>query len=118
MIADGCRIGEGATIENSVIGLRTIVGKNVTIKNSIIMGAADYEEDSADKLPLGIGDGTVIDGAIIDLDCRIGKDVQIVNGKDRTDTDLENPVCVIRDGIPIIIKKSVLDDGWKLDEKV
>jgi len=118
LIADGCRIGEGATIENSVIGLRTIVGKNVTIKNSIVMGAADYETGSADKLPLGIGDGTVIDGAIIDLDCRIGKNVQIINGKNRSDTDLENPICVIRDGIPIIIKKSVLDDGWKLDEKV
>lgn len=118
LIADGCRIGAGATIENSVIGLRTIVGENVTIKNSIIMGAADYEDESAEALPLGIGDGTVIDGAIIDLDCRIGKNVQIVNGKDRTDTDLENPVCVIRDGIPIIIKKSVLADGWKLDEKV
>ena len=118
LIADGCRIGAGTTIENSVIGLRTIVGENVTIKNSIIMGSADYEEDSADKIPLGIGDQAVIDGAIVDLDCRIGKGVQIVNGKDRSDTDLENPVCVIRDGIPIIIKKSVLADGWKLDEKV
>ena len=118
LIADGCRISAGAEIENSVIGLRTIVGKNVTIRNSIVMGAADYEDVSTSKMPLGIGAGTVIDGAIIDLDCRIGKNVEIVNGRKREDTDLGNPVCVIRDGIPIIIKKSVLKSGWKLDQDI
>ena len=118
LVADGCRIGEGSNIENSVIGLRTIIGKNVTIKNSIVMGAADYDEDSDKKVILGIGDGTVIDGAIVDLDCRIGENVQIVNGKGQMDTDLDHPICVIRDGIPIIIKKSVLQDGWKLDDNI
>ena len=118
LIADGCRIAEGSHIENSVIGLRTIIGKNVTIKNSIVMGAAEYDEDSDKNIILGIGDGTVIDGAIIDLDCRIGENVEIVNGKSQMDTDLDHPICVIRDGIPIIIKKSVLEDGWKLDDNV
>ncbi len=48
LIADGCVIESGAVIENSVIGLRTHVGKNVTIKNSVLMGADEYESD-ADK---------------------------------------------------------------------
>ena len=118
LIADGCRIGEGAVIENSIIGLRTIVGKNVTIKNSIIMGAADYERDDDDRIPLGIDEDTLIDGAIVDLDCRIGKNVKIIGNADQPDSDLEHPICVVRDGIPIIIKKSVLEDGWNLNDAI
>ncbi len=37
LVADGCKIGRGTVIENSVIGLRTNIGDNVTIRNSIIM---------------------------------------------------------------------------------
>ena len=118
LIADGCRIGEGAVIENSIIGLRTIVGKNVTIKNSIIMGAADYERDDNKRIPLGIDEGTLIDGAIVDLDCRIGKNVKIIGNADQPDSDLEHSICVVRDGIPIIIKKSVLEDGWNLNDVI
>ena len=118
LIADGCRIGEGAVIENSIIGLRTIVGKNVTIKNSIIMGAADYEHDECDKIPLGIDEDTLIDGAIVDLDCRIGRNVKIIGNTDQPDSDLEHEICVVRDGIPIIIKKSVLEDGWNLNDVI
>ena len=118
LIADGCRIGEGAVIENSIIGLRTIVGKNVTIKNSIIMGAADYERDDNDQIPLGIDEDTLIDGAIVDLDCRIGKNVKIIGNADQPDSDLEHQICVVRDGIPIIIKKSVLEDGWNLNDVI
>lgn len=117
LIADGCKIGEGAHIENSVIGLRTIVGKNATIKNSIIMGAADYEVADEGKVSLGIGEGAVIDGAIVDLDCRIGPNVEIIDSKKRDDTDVENPTWVVRDGIPIIVKKAVLPAGWKLDDQ-
>ncbi len=38
LVADGCRIEEGAVIENSIIGLRCLIGRNVTIRNSILMG--------------------------------------------------------------------------------
>ncbi len=116
LIADGCQIGEGAVIENSIIGLRTIVGKNVTIKNSIIMGAADYERQDNTGVALGIDEDTLIDGAIIDLDCRIGKNVKIIGNADQADTDVQHPICVVRDGIPIIIKKTLLEDGWNLND--
>ena len=32
LVADGCRIGKGSIIENSVIGLRCVIGEGVTIK--------------------------------------------------------------------------------------
>ena len=62
LIADGCRIESGAVIENSVIGLRCLVGRDVTIRNSILMGNDFYE--SPDEIdhhlsngmpPLGVG---------------------------------------------------------------
>ncbi len=122
LIANGCSIGDGAVIENSVIGLRTQIAPNVTIKDSIIMGAAYYDEELPTEvdtdIPLGIGAGTVIEGSIVDLDCRIGNNVRIVNGKKRDQTDLSHSICVIRDGIPIVVKKSILADGWNLDEQV
>ena len=117
LVANGCVIGEGAIIENSVIGLRTIIDANVTIKDSIIMGC-DYYEREPGEIPMHIGEGSHIEGSIIDKNCRIGKNVTIINEAGREQTDLEHPVCVIRDGIPVVIKKSVLPDGWSLESEI
>jgi glucose-1-phosphate adenylyltransferase len=122
LVSAGCEIGDGVEIENSVIGIRTKIAPGVKIKDSIIMGAAYYNSERPAEvetdLPLGIGEGSVIEGAIIDLDCRIGKNVRVINGKQRTDTSLDHSTCVIRDGIPIVIKKAILPDGWTLDDEV
>ena len=122
LISIGCEIGDDVEIENSVVGLRTKIAPGVKIKNSIIMGASYFNSERPAEvetdIPLGVGEGTIIDGAIIDLDCRIGKNVRIINGRDRSDTSLDNEICVIRDGIPILIKKSILPDGWTLDDEV
>ncbi len=64
LISDGCTIEDGATIENSVVGLRCRIGRDVTIRNSILMGADFYEPTSTRAQPapafppLGIGPGT------------------------------------------------------------
>ncbi len=119
LIADGCRIGKGARIENSVIGLRCIIGQDVTIRNSIIMGD-DFYEQVDDRRPcgpdhpaMGIGSGSVIDGAIVDKNCRIGRNVHVVN-QQGIDNGPDMPDCVIRDGIPVVVKDAVLPDGWTL----
>lgn len=115
LIADGCRIGKGAVIENSVVGLRCIIGENVTIKNTVIMGADEYDGATlpAGVIPMGIGDGSYIDGAILDKNCRIGKNVRIVNSQ-KIETRGEDDPCVIRDGIPCVVKEAVLADGFTL----
>lgn len=122
MISNGCEIGEGAVIENSVIGLRTIIEPNVTIKDSIVMGCDFYERDDElvgqDQLPMRIGSGTYIQGAIIDKNCRLGKNVKIINESGRQQTNLEHKICVIRDGIPVIVKDSVLKDGWSIETQI
>jgi glucose-1-phosphate adenylyltransferase len=121
LIADGCRIGHGAVIENSIIGLRCIIGQDVTIRNSIIMGDDYYEQPdearpcSPNHPALGIGSGSVIEGAIVDKNCRIGRHVRVVN-----DQGVENgpdaPDCVVRDGIPVVVKDAELKDGWTLQD--
>lgn len=120
LIADGCRIGKGAVIENSVVGLRCVIGENAVIRDSVLMGAdfMETEEELAIAAqqglpPVGIGDGSQILGAILDKNCRIGKNVRIVNSNGCDSSDEFDP-CVIRDGIPILIKDSTLPDNWKM----
>lgn len=117
LIADGCRIGKGAVIENSIIGLRCIIGENVTIRNSFIMGEDYYEQPDDERSPnhpaTGIGRGSVIEGAIVDKNCRIGDNVRVVNERGIENGD-DAPDCVIRDGIPVVVKDAVLPHDWKL----
>lgn len=120
LISDGCVIGKGATIENSVIGVRCVIGEGATIKNTLIMGN-DFFEHQSDRAryleqgqpPLGIGENCYIDGAIIDKNVRIGKNVRIVN-EQRVESRGEDEPCIIRDGVPVVVKEGVLPDGWKL----
>ena len=122
LISNGCRMGAGSVIENSVIGLRTITDPSVVIQDSILMGndfyAGEGDEEGDLDVPLTIGEGTVIKGAIIDKNVRMGKNVKIVNESGRTDTSHDHPQCVIRDGIPIVMKNVSLPDGWDLEKDV
>ncbi len=122
LISSGCRLGKGTVIENSVVGLRAITDPDVTIKKSIVMGndfyAGEGEEEGDLDVPLTIGSGTVIEGAIIDKNVRIGCNVKIVNSSGRMDTSHDHPKCVIRDGIPIVMKNVTLPDGWDLEKDV
>jgi glucose-1-phosphate adenylyltransferase len=119
LIAEGCHIGKGAHIENSIIGLRCVIGENVTIRDSIIMGADEFDTDERRVVddrqlpPLGIGAGSVIEGAILDKNCRVGRNVRIVNSQ-RIENTPDADDCVIRDGIPVVVKNASLADGWKL----
>jgi len=115
-IADGSIIESGAVIENSLIGLRCRIGRNVTIRNSILMGSDWYETPdmiadcrSRSEPPLGIGEGSHVEGAILDKNCRIGQNVRVVNaqGVDRTD---ETPHGMIRAGIVVLAKGTILPD--------
>src|SRR5690606_26742988 len=45
LVGDGCRI-QDATIRYSVIGLRAMVGRGVTIHRTVMMGADFYESDA------------------------------------------------------------------------
>jgi len=115
LLTDGCTIHE-AHISDSVIGLRSIIHSHTKIQASVIMGADFYEteEDQATNLRLGrpnvgIGEGTSIERAIVDKNARIGRNVQIRAIPNRPDTENEN--WVAKDGIVIVPKKAILQDG-------
>jgi glucose-1-phosphate adenylyltransferase len=116
IVSDGCVVGAGTTITRSILGVRTQVGKNVTLKNSVIIGADRYEspaergENERRGMPnLGVGDGSVIDNAILDKDARIGANVRIINQDKIKNAEGRN--YVIRDGIVCIPKAAVVLDG-------
>jgi glucose-1-phosphate adenylyltransferase len=120
LIADGCRIEEGAVIENSIIGLRCLIGRNAVVRNSVLMGNDFYEsphEIEADRdegrPPLGIGEGAEIDGAILDKNCRIGCHARVVNAQNVDFTE-ETEFGMVRDGIFVVPKGATLPDGWTM----
>ncbi len=120
LVADGCRIEEGAVVENSIVGLRCVIGRNVTIRNSILMGNDFYEQPheiaadaAAGITPLGVGAGSHIEGAIIDKNCRIGCNVRAINSRGLENSE-ETPFGMIRDGIFVVPKGTTLPDGWVL----
>lgn len=115
LLADGGRIQE-ATIRDSVIGLRSIIGERVTVQRTVMMGADFYEtekeiaeNEGLGHVHIGIGSGSVIEGAIIDKNARIGQHVIIRQFQDRKDEDHEN--WISREGIVIIPKNAVVPDG-------
>ena len=121
LIADGCVIEPGASIENSVIGLRCRIGANCQIRNSILMGADYYEtsdelsaDESCHRPPVGIGANTVIDTAIVDKNARIGRNVSVKVPPQTVSKDC-GPTCVVRDGIAVVEKDATLPDGWSLE---
>lgn len=110
VIADGCTIGRGSVIENSVIGVRAQIGENVTIRNTYIMGIDYYESRPTNPIALGIGDNSIIENAIIDKNARIGRNVRILNEAGTIDAE-ETRHAVISDGIVVVPKHTSIPDG-------
>jgi glucose-1-phosphate adenylyltransferase len=117
-IADGCII-VGATIEHSIIGIRSRIEPGVTIKDSIVMGLDDYEtldqlhSSTARGVPaLGIGRNTYIERAIVDKNARIGENVRISpQGKPE---NLDGDNWYIRDGIVVVPKGATIRSGTQI----
>lgn len=115
LMTDGCRI-QSSRIQNSVIGLRSVIYANCLIESSIIMGADVYETDEmrAENVRLGrphigIGEGAHVAAAIIDKNARIGRGVQIRAIPDRPDSESEHWVST--EGIVTIPKRAIIPDG-------
>lgn len=116
LISDGCTVLTGATLERCLLGVRSRVGRNVNLQDTIVIGADALEtpeqcaENRKQGVPdIGIGDNTIIRRAILDKDCRIGRDVKIINARGVTEEEGEN--YVIRDGIVVIPNDVVVPDG-------
>jgi glucose-1-phosphate adenylyltransferase len=116
LLSDGCVVRAGANLERCVLGVRSFIGRDVMLRETVFNGA-DRVENDAERAAnrkggvpdFGIGDGSVIRRAIIDKDCRIGRNVRVVNARDVQDA--EGDRYVIRDGIVVVPNGTILPDG-------
>nr|XP_027118044.1 inactive glucose-1-phosphate adenylyltransferase small subunit 2, chloroplastic-like isoform X3 [Coffea arabica] len=119
VVGDGCVLSR-CKIKGTVVGMRTRVGEGATIEDSIIMGSDTYPgsivqgvnaNHGVSNIPIGIGEGAVIKKAIVDKNARIGKNVLIINKDNVQEGDKEANGYVIRKGIIIIIERAIISDG-------
>jgi glucose-1-phosphate adenylyltransferase len=115
VVSEGC-IVMAADIEQSVIGIRSRIGRGTRLRQTLVLGADDYESvaeiERAERRglpPLGIGEDCVIERAIIDKNARIGRGVRIQNQAGVQEADGEG--YYVRDGIVLVPKGGVLRDG-------
>ncbi len=119
IVAEGCIIEKGVKIDRSLIGLRSCLGENCVLDGVVLMGADLYSSDhravstNSSDPPLGIGAGTQIAGAIVDKNCRIGKNV-IIRKPENCPEDARCGPVIIRDGVIVVPRGTVLPDGWEL----
>jgi len=115
IIAEGSVI-VNSQIVNSVIGIRSVIRENATVKNVVMMGADYYPwHDPGVRDPVegpenpGIGEESYVEGAIIDKNVSIGRRCVIKN-RDQVQEG-EGPNFYIRDGIVVLPKNARIPDG-------
>lgn len=116
IIAEGCII-RAASIENSVIGIRSRIGDGTVIQYCYMMGSDYFETiDEMNRAlergmpPIGIGNNCLIQNAIIDKNCRIGHNVQIKGDQSLPNGDHE--LYTVKDGIVVIKKNAIIPDNY------
>jgi glucose-1-phosphate adenylyltransferase len=116
LISEGSII-HARLIDTAIIGIRSRIGENTVIKNTIVMGNDMYQSliemaNNADQIPLGVGHYCHIEHAILDKGCRIGNNVVIKGGDHLADVD--TPAYTIRDGIVVVKKGAVIEEGTRI----
>jgi glucose-1-phosphate adenylyltransferase len=116
LISDGCVVLPGCTIDRALLGVRSRVGKDSVIRESVIIGADRFESDEERECNrkngrpnYNIGDGCLIERSILDKDCRVGNNVKITNARNVQRED--GKFYSIRDGIVVIPKGAEVPDN-------
>ena len=105
-----------ATVENSVVGIRSYIADGAVLRRTVMLGADYLPWSDVSSRPgigtpehPGIGENSVVENAIIDKNVQIGRDCRITNetGIDEADGD----GWTIRDGVVVLEKNAVIPDG-------
>lgn len=113
IVAEGCYLGR-CRVEESVVGIRTLIQQGSTITRSILLGADYYESDDVapargDAPRLGIGKNVVMDRVIVDKNARVGDDSRLVN--ERGIQEMDGDGFYIRNGIIVVPKDGIIKPG-------
>ena len=120
LIAEGASVSY-AHVVDSVIGVRSIVGRGSSLRKVVLFGGDFYEgerlltTDGADgegEPPMGIGRNCSIECAIIDKNVRIGDHVKI--REKRKGEESQGQWYWVRDGVTIIPKGAVIPSGTEI----
>ncbi len=118
IVSEGCRIGR-ATIEQSVVGIRSVIEDGARLKRVVLMGADFYEDEESRRLAtrervptIGIGANAVVENAIVDKNARIGVGAVIRN--DRGIVEGEGPGFVVREGVVVVPKNAMIPPGTRI----
>ena len=118
IVAEGSKI-VGATINHSVLGIRSRVRRGSVLKNVVMQGNDFYEGEQrlADQKQmegpgLGVGKDCRIERCIIDKNARIGDNVTI--GPKTDVSEYEDDMIWVRDGITVVPKGKVIPSGTVL----
>lgn len=118
VVADGCRLYD-ADVEECVIGLRSVIRPGARLRQVVMMGADNYEDEEQraenrrlGRPHIGIGQDARIERAIIDKNARIGQRVVIRSHKGEPDQDQEQ--YSIRDGIVVIPEDTIIPNGMSI----
>jgi glucose-1-phosphate adenylyltransferase len=116
LIAEGSII-HARLIEGSVVGIRSRIGENTVIKDTVVMGNDYYQTLqeialNTDAIPMGVGHYCHIEHAILDKDCRIGNNVVIKGGEHLP--DMETDAFCIRDGVVVVKKGGIIPEGSRI----
>jgi glucose-1-phosphate adenylyltransferase len=114
VVAEGSYADQSTVIE-SIVGIRTRIGRGCRISRSVLLGADFYEND--DDAPIheggvpdmGIGPDSVLDRVIVDKNARIGPGVRLTNAAGVRHADGDG--YHIRNGIIIVPKWGVVREG-------
>jgi len=108
IVDDGCFL-EQCEIEESVVGIRTVVRTGSRVTRSVLLGADYYGGDPAETPALGIGRDVVLDRVIVDKNARIGDGARLTNARGVDHVDGNG--YYIRGGIIVVPKGGVIAAG-------
>lgn len=121
LVAEGSVV-EAREIERSIVGVRSVIGRNCVIRDSILMGNDHYRAsavpqgrlaDAAAPGDLGIQASCRIEGAIIDKNCRVGESV-VIRGRPGSGVNADEDDYHVRDGIVIVPRSQTLSSGTQI----
>jgi glucose-1-phosphate adenylyltransferase len=112
LVCDGSYLDQ-TSVNDSIIGIRTIIHSGAKIRRSVLLGSDYYEHEAnghaPHAVPIGIGENVELDRVIVDKNARIGNGARLINTRAVQEADGDG--YHIRNGIIIVPKDATIAPG-------